>query len=99
MLREQFDFETLSGVLRKVPDEAGAYLNEIKTAAADGNLEAAKRAAHKLKGMAGNLGAARLAAIARLIEIESGEIDAVSAQIEPLEKALGETSDEISKVA
>ncbi len=99
MLREQFDFETLSGVLRKVPDEAGAYLNEIKAAAADGDLEAAKRAAHKLKGMAGNLGAARLAAIARSIEIESGEIDAVSAQIEPLEKALGETSDEISKVA
>ena len=44
---------------------------EIEKAITEGDLTACKRAAHRLKGMAGNLGASRLAGTARDIELKS----------------------------
>ena len=58
-------------LLDAVPSEAGLCLNDLKAAIADGDLARAKRAAHRLKGMAGNLGAARLAGAARGLEINT----------------------------
>jgi signal transduction histidine kinase/DNA-binding NarL/FixJ family response regulator len=74
-----------------VPDESARSLNEIKNALAAGDLVEAKRIAHRLKGMAGSLGAVRLAAIARSIEIDARSIESAAQKIDMLEVAANET--------
>jgi signal transduction histidine kinase/DNA-binding NarL/FixJ family response regulator len=81
----------VSETLGFVPDESARSLNEIKNAIAAGDLVEAKRVAHRLKGMAGNLGAVRLAAIARSIEIDARSIDFAAKKITLLEVTAGET--------
>jgi histidine phosphotransfer protein HptB len=71
----------------------------LKAAISAGDLDAARRAAHSLKGMAGNFGATRLAAISRRIELEAPAIEAVAEKIDELEQALDATRAEIGKVA
>jgi histidine phosphotransfer protein HptB len=74
-------------------------LEESELRAAAGDLDAARKVAHRLKGMASNFGAARLAAIARRIELEAPAIDIVSKHVRPLEIALHETQAKISAIA
>ncbi len=80
----------VSATLECVPDESVKSLNEIKAAIAAGDLTEARRIAHRMKGMAANLGAARLAAVARSIELDAPSIEVVSHQF----KLLTETTDE-----
>ena len=73
------DRSDVLAILAHVPDEAGRALAELDKAIAAADHDRARRAAHRLKGMATNLGAARLARLARLIEIESrGIVDVIS---------------------
>lgn len=97
-LCEDLDQETWRSVLAKVPEEGGEYINAIKTAIGAGDLTAARRAAHKLKGMAGTLGARRLAALARRVELQALSADAMAHDIGPLEEALGRTETELRKI-
>lgn len=82
-------------LLARVPGEGHKCLAGIKEAVGSGDLAAARRAAHRLKGMASNLGAARLAAIARSVELASVDIADVSARSVELEATLAATLEAI----
>jgi HPt (histidine-containing phosphotransfer) domain-containing protein len=75
-------------LLARVPGESHKCLSGIKEAVGRGDLAAAKRMAHRLKGMASNLGAARLARMARSIELVSNDIADASARSVALEATL-----------
>jgi histidine phosphotransfer protein HptB len=98
-LRESFGKEDLRVALSCIPDEGAKCLNEMKAAIGAGDLDAARRAAHSLKGMAGNFGATRLAAISRRIELDAPAIEVVADEIDELERTLDETRAGIGKVA
>jgi HPt (histidine-containing phosphotransfer) domain-containing protein len=98
-LRKSFGEVDFRVALSCIPDEGARCLNQIKAAIGAGDLDAARKAAHSLKGMAGNFGAARLAAISRRIELEAPAIEVVADGIDELEQALDETRAEIGKVA
>jgi hypothetical protein len=78
-------------LLARVPGEGHKCLAGIKEAVARGDLASAKRSAHRLKGMASNLGAVRLAAVARSIEIASLDVADASARAVELEAILAAT--------
>jgi HPt (histidine-containing phosphotransfer) domain-containing protein len=82
------DKAEVAELLSHVPAEGHKCLNWIKEAVSRGDLVSAKRTAHRLKGMASNLGAARLASIARGIELASVDIADVSARSVALEATL-----------
>jgi DNA-binding NarL/FixJ family response regulator len=77
--------------LECVPSESIKSLNEIKAAIGAGDLIEARRIAHRMKGMASNLGASRLAAVARRIEIDASSVEVAASQIELLEATTDET--------
>lgn len=82
------DRDDVLAILARVPGECRRNIAEIERALAEGNLEASKRAAHRLKGMAGNLGAVRLAQAARDIELKSASLDDVAGQMAGLQETL-----------
>ena len=83
--------DDVADLLARVPGECHKCLGGIKEAIGKGDLAAAKRMAHRLKGMASNLGAARLARMARSIELASSDIADVSVRTVALEATLGAT--------
>jgi len=85
------DRDDVLDLLSRVPGESYRCLTAIRQAATDGDLVAAKRAAHCLKGMASNLGATRLARQARSIELMSNDTESVLRQSAVLEQTLIET--------
>ncbi len=70
-------------------EDMPAYLEEMEQAVAAGDAEALRRAAHAVKGAAGNLGAVQLSAVARSIE-ELAEAALVSEAGEQLNHARAE---------
>lgn len=85
------DPEDVEAILSQVPAQCGTCFQEIATAVSGGDLNKAKRVAHRLKGMAANLGAVRLARFARTIEIEAETAGGVEAQLPALSATLSET--------
>ncbi len=65
------DREDIAAILERVPEQTHACITDMQAALAGSELQKAKRVAHRLKGMAANLGATRLARLARSVEIES----------------------------
>jgi CheY-like chemotaxis protein/HPt (histidine-containing phosphotransfer) domain-containing protein len=98
-LRETFGDSDFRTALACIPDEGAKCLGQIKAAIAAGDLKAAHYAAHSLKGMAGNFGATRLAAVSRRIELETPAIEIVAERIGELEQTLDETRAGILEVA
>jgi signal transduction histidine kinase/DNA-binding response OmpR family regulator len=98
-LRESFGEQDFRIALSCIPDEGAKCLNQIKAAISAGDLDAARKAAHSLKGMAGNFGAVRLASISRRIELEAPAIEAVAERVNELERTLDETRLGIGNVA
>lgn len=82
------DKDDVLAILASVPDECRRNIAEIERAISIGNLAASKKAAHRLKGMAGNLGAFRLAKMARDIELKSESIEDVAGQMPGLQETL-----------
>ncbi len=82
-------------LLGRVPGEGRKCVAGIKEAVDKADLASAKRFAHRLKGMASNLGAVRLAAVARSIELASVDAAAVSARLAELEATLAATLEAI----
>jgi HPt (histidine-containing phosphotransfer) domain-containing protein len=78
---------------------ASASLRHGQDALTKGDLDDARKAAHDLKGMAGNFCATRIAAIAKVIETESPTIGAAACEIENLELAIEQTQQWIQKSA
>ena len=85
------DKEDVVAILARVPEEGARSLAGFKKAIDAGDVALARRTAHRLKGMANNLGAVRLARVARAIELTSQNIADVSGQMVDLETTLGET--------
>lgn len=96
-LREAVGDESLQSMMSCVPDEATALLKQIQDALAANDLETARQAAHTLKGMASNLGAERVAVMARQFEQEAVSVEAASEDIGHLELAVSETGDWIRR--
>lgn len=88
---EDLDREDIEAILSQVPGQCGICLSEIEAAVAGCDLAKTKRVAHRLKGMAANLGAARLARFARSIEIEAQELKDVEGQLPALSATVAET--------
>ena len=93
------DRSDILAILSRVPDDARKNIAEIEKAIAEGNLAACKRAAHRLKGMAGNLGASRLAGTARDIEVKSASLDEAAGQLASLQATLAATLAALDRAA
>lgn len=98
-LRENVGDEPLQVLLSLLPNEGETCLNEIKSALGRGDLETARQFAHRLKGVASNIGAARLAALARELEQEAETLEAAEQRVTGLDTALEQTREALSKVA
>lgn len=93
------DKDDVLAILAGVPDECRRNIAEIERAIVEGSLAASKRAAHRLKGMAGNLGAARLAQSARDIELKSDSIEDVAGRMAGLQETLTGTLAALDRAA
>jgi signal transduction histidine kinase/CheY-like chemotaxis protein/HPt (histidine-containing phosphotransfer) domain-containing protein len=98
-LRKAFGETDFLVALGCIPDEGAKCLNQIKAAIGTGDLDAARKAAHSLKGMAGNFGAIRLATVSRRIELDATAIEFVAENIKELEETLNDTRIGIAAVA
>jgi len=94
-LHDCLDPEDLTDMFGLFPGQARLQADEIDAAIASGDPVAVKRAAHGMKGANANLGAQRIAAIAREIELNAANFEQaahlvtlVRAQIEPTSQAL-----------
>lgn len=67
-LRSVVGDEELRLMLDLLPAEGRRAMETIETARVAGDMDRARRAAHSLKGLAGNFGAQRIEAVARDIE-------------------------------
>ena len=88
---DDMDKEDVLAILARVPEEGIRSLADFEKAIATSDLASARRTAHRLKGMAHNLGAARLAQLARAVELDCQSIDDVSRRMPTLEQALRDT--------
>jgi HPt (histidine-containing phosphotransfer) domain-containing protein len=88
---QDMDKEDVRAILAQVPDETAKSVAALKEAIERSDLTSARRAAHRLKGMASNLGAARLARMARAIELGSQSIDEAAGQMAALQRTVSET--------
>lgn len=75
-----------------------ARLTELATATAAGDTKTATRAAHSIKGSAGNFGATTLAQLALEVEhaAKAGHLDEVRAKTPALEKAAADVCTALS---
>lgn len=85
------DEALLHEMLRRIPAEAEACLTTIRDRIADDDLEGARRSAHRLKGVAANLGAIRIERLAQQIERRIASPPEVEAMLVDLESAVRAT--------
>lgn len=85
------DREDVLAILEGVPGQCAACVNDIEAGLGEMQLVKVRRAAHKLKGMAANLGAARLSKLARRLEIEAQELCDVERQLPHLKTTVAQT--------
>jgi len=78
LLREALDEEELRAMLSELPRAAMQAIASIQAAVQSNDIDEARRSAHVLKGVASSFGAARLAAMARAIELEMATIDCIA---------------------
>jgi len=92
LLREAMGPEDLREMFAELPQHAGQAQDAIGAALAVDDLDQARRAAHVLKGFAGSLGAGRLAAIARMIELDAPSLIAARQYLPALAAAIEATT-------
>jgi histidine phosphotransfer protein HptB len=83
LLRAALGEEDLSAMLLQLPQAAMDSFKAIQAGIDAGDIEEARKAAHVLKGFSGSLGAARLASVARQIELDFETLASV-AKLMPL---------------
>ena len=98
-LRASLPMDQLGDMLAQIPDEGSKSVERIKKAAADGDYEEARRAAHALAGVAGNFAAAKLESFAREIENAARAENEVHTQVAELEEALRQTKEYLTQMA
>lgn len=90
-LREALGSEDLRDMLSAFPEAAGQAFRNIGTALASNDLEEGRRRAHAFKGTASSFGAARLASLARAMELEATSITSMMRLMPDLARAIDET--------
>ena len=91
LLRDALGEEDLRGLLSELPSAAGQAFDQIGAALASNDPEEVRREAHALKGVASSFGAARLAAIARELELEAASIALMLQLMPALANAIDDT--------
>jgi HPt (histidine-containing phosphotransfer) domain-containing protein len=92
LLREALDEEELRALLSELPQAAMQAIDSIAVAVQSNDIDEARRSAHVLKGVASSFGAARLAAMAREVELEMLSIDCVAKCLPDLIEAVERTA-------
>lgn len=92
LLREALEPDELAAMLSELPVTAREALEAIETAVGSAELDEARRAAHVLKGAASSFGAARLAELARKIELELPSIADIGRVMPLLVETIAETT-------
>lgn len=69
-LRDALGADELRGMYGDLPASARASRDQIEKAVCEQDMDAARKAAHVLKGVASSFGAMRLAEVARVIELD-----------------------------
>jgi PAS domain S-box-containing protein len=96
-LKDAIGEAKLHAYLADLTGESNQLLRDIQGALAAGELEQAQKAAHDLKGMAGNFCATRIAAIAKEIETGATSIEAAERESENLKLAIEQTRMRLEK--
>ena len=96
-LRDAIGEAKLLAYLADLTGESNQLLRDIQEALAAGEMARAQKAAHDLKGMAGNFCATRIAAIAKEIEIGAPSIEAAERESENLKLAIEQTRIRLEK--
>ncbi len=82
----------LNGLLARCVESFDQYLAEVMKHAGDGDFSKTRRAAHDLKSVCAQFGAVRASEIARAIEIELADADAVKAVLGDLSRCVGDAA-------
>jgi len=82
----------VASMLSMLPNEVRRRLDDYRSAVHAADLVTARRAAHTLKGLAANFGAARLEAMSRAAEAACGSIVAARAAMPLIEEAVESTA-------
>ena len=98
-LRASLPIESLANMLAQIPGEGVKSINQIKQAISSGDLEAARRAAHALAGVAGNFAAVKLENSAREIESEARSENEIESRVPGLENALRQTEEYLAELS
>ena len=99
LLRAALGDEDLSAMLLQLPQAAMDSFRAIQDAVDAGDVEQARKAAHVLKGFSGSLGAARLASVAREIEIDLDTLASVASRMPLLSATIDATISDLSRHA
>ena len=99
LLRDALGEEELSIMLLQLPEAAAQSLDAIRAALASGDLGETRKAAHVLKGFASSLGAARLASIAREIELDHDSPSSIAGRMSFLTATIEATVSELPRHA
>lgn len=89
--RNDLEAADIQEILGRVPKETQQSMGKLHQAISRSDIGMVRRAAHRLKGMAASLGAARLAHEARCIEMADCSIADFAAPVDALERTLRAT--------
>ncbi|WKA29844.1 Hpt domain-containing protein [Bradyrhizobium roseum] len=92
LLREALEPDELAAMLSELPLAARHALAAIEAAVKSAELDEARRAAHVLKGAASSFGAARLAEVARAIELDLPSIADIDRTMPLLVEIIAQTT-------
>jgi len=81
-----------------VPEEARLRADDLVAAIETGDLPAARRAAHTIKGLAANFGATRLQAAAMVAEAACGSVEALRAVLPVMLEAVADVEIETQRI-
>jgi HPt (histidine-containing phosphotransfer) domain-containing protein len=91
VLREALGSEDLCDMLAQFPDVAVRALRGIQAALAANDLAEVRRLAHAFKGTASSFGAARLATMARAMELDTVSLTAMDLLTADIRRAVDDT--------
>ncbi|MDX2142944.1 MAG: PAS domain-containing protein [Rhodospirillaceae bacterium] len=83
--------ETMASLLAKFITNAGKYASDIVVAVAQADKAGILRAAHAMKGLTSQFGAARLTAIVQVFDAEDATLDTLAGLVPSLQATLRET--------
>jgi HPt (histidine-containing phosphotransfer) domain-containing protein len=84
--------QRVASMLAMLPSEIERRLGEYRSALEAEDLPTARRAAHTLKGLAANFGAARLESVSRAAEAACGSLGSARAAVPLIEEAVRATA-------